>query len=115
MNEQIKMEVLEWAQANIPATAGILTAELNYQYSEEVEADSEEMDASIEREWQVWRLLAKDFAGYLFELRKGALDEFEADMYIISAKEVAREFDVQPEFNSLRDMIEWHMAAKKAM
>ena len=114
MQEQMKMEILEWAQENVPATAGIIMAELNYQYSEEVEVGSSEMDASIQRELQIWELLAKDFAGWLFGLRKEADTEFEADMYIISAIEVAREFDVQPEFNSLRDMVEWHMAAKEA-
>ena len=112
MNEQMKMKILQWAQENVPATAGILMAELGYQYSAEVEVDTEEMDASMEREWQVWKLLARGFAGYLFELRKEADTEFSADMYIISAKEVAQEFDVHPAFDSLQDMVEWHMFSR---
>ena len=112
MNEQIKMEVLEWAQANIPATAGILMAELGYQYSEEVEVDSPEMDASMEREAQVWKLLAQGFAGYLFELRKFEADTEEADMYALNAVEVAREFEVEPKLNSLKDMVEWYMYSR---
>ena len=109
MNEQMKMEILQWAQENVPATAGILTAELSYQYSEEVEAGSAEMDASIEREMQVWKLMAKGFAGYMFGLRKKADTEFAADAYALCAVEVAQEFGVRPDFNSIKDMVEWHM------
>ena len=112
MNEQMKMEILQWAQENVPATAGIITAELNYQYSEEVEVDSDEMDASMEREMQIWKQLAKGFAGYLFGLRKEADTEFAADAYAICAVEVAQEFGVQPDFDSLKDMIEWHMFSR---
>ena len=112
---KMKMEILEWAQENVPATAGVLMAELHYQYSEEVEVDSEEMDASMEREWQVWKLVAKGFASYLFELRKEVDTEFEADMYVLNALEVAQEFDVHPRFDNLKDMVEWHIAAKGAM
>lgn len=109
MNEQMKMEILQWAQENVPATAGILTAELHYQYSEEVETDSAEMDASIEREMQIWRLMAKGFAGYLFGLRKEADTEFEADAYVLYTMAVAQEYGVQPDFDSLKDMVEWYM------
>ena len=109
MNEQMKMEILEWAQANIPATAGIIMAELSYQYSAEVEVDSAEMEASMEREWEIWKLMAKGFANYLFQLRKEADTEFEADMYTLNAKEVAAEYNVQPTFDNLQDMVEWHM------
>ena len=109
MNEQMKMEILQWAQENVPATAGVLMAELGYQYSEEVEVDSEEMDASMEREMQIWKQLAKGFASYLFRLRKEADTKFAADAYAISAVEVAQEYDVRPDFDSLKDMIEWHM------
>lgn len=109
MNEQMKMEILQWAQENVPATAGILTAELHYQYSDEVEVDSAEMDASIEREMQVWKLLAKGFAGYLFALRKEADTEFAADACVLCAVQVAQEYGVEPDFSSLKDMIEWHL------
>ena len=114
MNTQMQMEIMEWAKEHRPATHSVLMAELNYQYSEEVEVDSAEMDASFEREMQIWKLLAKRFAGWLFSLRKEALDEFEADMYALNAREVAEEFEVQPDFDNIRDMVEWHMAAKGA-
>lgn len=109
MNEQMKMEILQWAQEYVPATAGVLAAELGYQYSDEVEVDSPEMDASIEREMQIWKLLAKGFASYLFGLRKEADTQFAADAYALCAMEVAQEFEVQPDFDSLKDMVEWHM------
>ena len=109
MQEQMKMEILQWAQENVPATAGILMAELGYQYSEEVEVDSAEFEASMQREEQVWKLLAKGFASYLFALREEADTEFAADAYALNAVEVAKEFDVQPHFDSLKDMVEWHM------
>lgn len=104
----MKMEILEWAQKEVPATAGILMAELSYQYSAEVEVDTEEMEASMEREFQIWKLLAQGFAGYLFELRKEADTEFAADAYVLNAMEVAREFGVQPAHSSLQDMVEWY-------
>ena len=112
MNEQLKMKLLQWAQENVPATAGVLMAELGYQYSEEVEVDSAEMDASMEREMQIWKLLARGFAGYLFELRKFEADTEEADAYARDAVKVAREFEVEPKLNSLRDMVEWHMYSR---
>ena len=112
MNEQMKMEILQWAQENVPATAGIVMAELSYQYSEEVEVDSAEMDASMEREMQAWKMLAKGFAGYLFELRKEADTEFEADAYALNAVEVAQEYDVQPVFDNIKDMVEWYMYSR---
>ena len=112
MQEQMKIEILEWAQKNVPASAGVLMAELSYQYSDEVEVDSAEMDESIEREMQIWKLLARGFAGYLFALRKEADTEFAADAYALNAVEVAREFEVEPKLNSLRDMVEWHMYSR---
>ena len=112
MQEQMKIEILQWAQENVPATAGVLMAELGYQYSEEVEVGSAEMDASMEREAQIWKLLAQGFAGYLFELRKFEADTEEADAYARNAVEVAREFEVEPKLNSLKDMVEWHMYSR---
>lgn len=106
MNEQMKMEILRWAQEVIPATAGLVLAELRYQYSDEVEVDSPEMEASMEREANVWRCMAKGFAGYLFNLRK------EADAYALYAVEVAEEYDVQPTFDNLKDMVEWHVYSR---
>ena len=106
MNEQMKMKILEWAQECLPATAGVLTAELSYQYSDEVEVGSAEMDASIEREMQIWRLMAKGCASYLFGIRE------ESEAYAVYAVKVAQEYGVRPDFDSVKDMVEWHMYSR---